>query len=155
MLARPEQPHLNTTYLDFLLQLERLSYLPHALVQDELARAKEWGITSVQAFLLFNMGERELCAGDFFSIYFGTNVSHNLKKLFEGGYLSNRREGLFSFYKRTPAGNDVAGIVARCLEAQTTLLQPVGGISLEALQQTSDTLNRLQNLWEHQLRFPQ
>ena len=81
---------------------------PHAV-----AAAAEWGtepgealrriaeqagragrvINSVQALLLFNIGDQELTAGELRSRghYLGSNVSYNLKKLVELGFLDHQR----------------------------------------------------------------
>ncbi len=50
-------------------------------------------INSVQALLLFNIGENEVTAGELKSrgYYQGSNVSYNLKKLVELGYMHHQR----------------------------------------------------------------
>ena len=50
-------------------------------------------INAVQALLLFNIGDKELTAGELRTrgYYLGSNVSYNLKKLVEMGYLHHAR----------------------------------------------------------------
>ena len=47
----------------------------------------------MQALLLFNIGDKELTAGELRTrgYYLGSNVSYNLKKLVDMGYLHNQR----------------------------------------------------------------
>ena len=49
--------------------------------------------TRVQALLLFNVGDQELTAGELRTRghYLGSNVSYNLKKLVESGYVHHER----------------------------------------------------------------
>ncbi len=53
------------------------------VIKDELDRRDEREINSVQALLLFNVGDQELTAGELRTRghYLGSNVSYNLKKL--------------------------------------------------------------------------
>ena len=56
--------------------------------------AEGWiDLNPVQALLLFNIGENEMTAGELKSrgYYQGSNVSYNLKKLVEMGYMSHER----------------------------------------------------------------
>jgi DNA-binding MarR family transcriptional regulator len=48
----------------------------------------------VQALLLYNIGDSELTAGELKTrgYYLGSNVSYNLKKLVDMGYLSYARK---------------------------------------------------------------
>ena len=50
-------------------------------------------INSVQALLLYNIGDKELTAGELRTrgYYLGSNVSYNLKKLVELGFLDHQR----------------------------------------------------------------
>jgi DNA-binding MarR family transcriptional regulator len=63
------------------------------VIKDELDRRDEREINSVQALLLFNVGDQELTAGELRTRghYLGSNVSYNLKKLVEGGYIHHAR----------------------------------------------------------------
>src|ERR1700750_2361826 len=50
-------------------------------------------LTLVQALLLYNIGDKELTAGELRTrgYYLGSNVSYNLKKLVELGFLDHQR----------------------------------------------------------------
>jgi len=69
-------------YLDNLALVERLHRLLLDVIKDEFERLSLLEINSVQALLLFNIGENEVTAGELKSrgYYQGSNVSYNLKK---------------------------------------------------------------------------
>ena len=77
-------------YLETLNLVERLHRQLLDVIKDELDRRDEREINSVQALLLFNVGDQELTAGELRTRghYLGSNVSYNLKKLVEGGVTS-------------------------------------------------------------------
>ena len=80
-------------YLDTLSMVERLHRLLLDVVKDEFERLGLLDINSVQALLLFNIGDNEVTAGELKSrgYYQGSNVSYNLKKLVETGYMHHKR----------------------------------------------------------------
>lgn len=88
-----DAPDNLSTYLDTLGQLERLHRLLLDVVKDEFERLGLIDINSVQGLLLFNIGEQEVTAGELKSrgYYQGSNVSYNLKKLVESGYMHHEK----------------------------------------------------------------
>jgi DNA-binding MarR family transcriptional regulator len=81
------------SYLDTLALLERLDRLLLDVIKDEFERLGIEEVNPVQALLLFNMGESEVSAGELKSrgYYQGSNVSYNLKKLVDLGYMHHQR----------------------------------------------------------------
>ena len=96
-LARVRAPAGDETfrgeYLRALRMIERLHRLLLDVIKDEFDRQGGAEINSVQALLLNNMGDDELTAGELKTrgYYLGSNVSYNLKKLVEMGYLHYKR----------------------------------------------------------------
>ena len=90
-----EAPRKNLTagYLETLAMLERLHRLFLDVIKDEFERLGILEINPVQALLLFNIAENEVTAGELKSrgYYQGSNVSYNLKKLVELGYMHHQR----------------------------------------------------------------
>src|ERR1700681_3442969 len=80
-----ESSELKPHYLECLNLVERLHRQLLDVIKDELDRRGERVINSVQALLLFNIGDQELTAGELRTRghYLGSNVSYNLKKLVE------------------------------------------------------------------------
>src|SRR6202795_4190266 len=80
-------------YLEALTLVERLHRRLLDVIKDEFDRRSRADINSVQALLLYNIGEKELTAGELRTrgYYLGSNVSYNLKKLVELGFLDHQR----------------------------------------------------------------
>ena len=72
-------------YLEALTLVERLHRRLLDVIKDEFDRRSRADINSVQALLLYNIGEKELTAGELRTrgYYLGSNVSYNVKKLVE------------------------------------------------------------------------
>src|SRR3978361_62589 len=85
----PVQP----LYLEALTLIERLHRRLLDVIKDEFDRKGRSDINAVQALLLFNIGDKELTAGELRTrgYYLGSNVSYNLKKLVEMGFLDHQR----------------------------------------------------------------
>ena len=86
--ARKQAPFVSN-YLDTLCLVERLHRLLLDVIKDEFERLDIFDINAVQGLLLFNIGENEVSAGELKSrgYYQGSNVSYNLKKLVDIGYM--------------------------------------------------------------------
>src|SRR3954466_5489098 len=81
----PAKPH----YLEALHLVERLHRRLLDVIKDEFERRGRDDVNSVQALLLYNIGDKELTASELRTrgYYLGSNVSYNVKKLVEMGYL--------------------------------------------------------------------
>ena len=82
-----------TLYLDALTLVERLHRRLLDVIKDEFDRMGRSDVNSVQALLLFNIGDSELTAGELRTrgYYLGSNVSYNLKKLVDSGFIRHQR----------------------------------------------------------------
>ena len=80
-------------YLESLSLVERLHRLLLDVIKDEFERLGILEINAVQALLLFNIGDNEVTAGELRSrgYYQGSNVSYNLKKLVDNGFMHHQR----------------------------------------------------------------
>src|SRR5690606_14953235 len=87
------QPGYLACYVETLGLIERLHRLLLDVIKDEFERLRIPEINPVQALLLFNIGENEVTAGELKSrgYYQGSNVSYNLKKLVDLGYMHYQR----------------------------------------------------------------
>lgn len=63
------------------------------VIKRELDRLGVQDINTVQSFVLFNIGPNQLSVGELMSHghYLGSNVSYNVKRLVESGYLLQER----------------------------------------------------------------
>jgi DNA-binding MarR family transcriptional regulator len=80
-------------YLELTRLIERLHRRFLDLLRAELNRLGIRDINSVQALLLANIGREEIAVRDLVErgYYQGSNVSYNIKKLAEMGYLEHER----------------------------------------------------------------
>jgi DNA-binding MarR family transcriptional regulator len=87
------QAPVQSLYLEALTLVERLHRRLLDVIKDEFDRRGRADINSVQALLLYNIGDKELTAGELRTrgYYLGSNVSYNLKKLVELGFLDHQR----------------------------------------------------------------
>src|SRR5262245_3989104 len=145
-------------YLECLNLVERLHRQLLDVIKDELERVNQPDVNSVQALLLFNIGEQELTAGELRTRghYLGSNVSYNLKKLVEGGFInhvrseSDRRSVRVSL---TEKGRGIRKIVASLFDRHVHLVEPTGGIELSEFIHLNKALQRLERFWMDQVRY--
>ena len=95
-----EKPELKSLYLETLQLVERLHRRLLDVVKDEFDRNDRTDINAVQALLLFNIGDSVLTAGELRSrgFYLGSNVSYNLKKLVDLGFIDHQRSRALFFH---------------------------------------------------------
>ena len=115
-------------------------------------------INSVQALLLYNIGDKELTAGELRTrgYYLGSNVSYNLKKLVEMGFLDHQRSRVDRRSVRikvTDKGRDVCNIVEALYQKHVTTVEQVGGISNDEFASLNKALHRLERFWTDQILY--
>lgn len=160
--ARPRAPAGEETfpseYLRALRLIERLHRLLLDVVKDEFDRRGGAEINSVQALLLYNMGEGELTAGELKSRghYLGSNVSYNLKKLVDMGYLHYRRSDQDRRSVRvslTGKGQEARDVIQKLYNRQLGSVETVGQVTAEEFRGLNRALLRLERFWEDQIRY--
>ena len=154
----PEQGVSPETYLETLQLVERLHRHLLDVVKDELDRENLPDLNSVQALLLFNIGDQELTAGELRTRghYLGSNVSYNLKKLVDAGYIHHQRSDADRRSVRislTESGKAVQARLSALFERQGESLAPSGGIDSETLGVVNACLMRLERFWADHIRF--
>lgn len=145
-------------YLDSLSMIERLHRLLLDVIKDEFERLGVLEINAVQALLLFNIGDNEVTAGELRSrgYYQGSNVSYNLKKLVDMGFMHHQRCEIDRRSVRvrlTEKGRNVHKVVSELFQRQSEILNKdamVGGENLHAL---NDQLGRVERFWSDQIRY--
>src|SRR5690348_15499102 len=80
-------------YLEIISLIERLHRQFLEIVKLELEGVGIRDINNVQALMLFNIGDAEMTVGELTlrGCYLGSNVSYNVKKMVENGYLAQKR----------------------------------------------------------------
>lgn len=154
----PEAAPLAASYLKLLQLIERLHRQLLEVIKDELDRIGQKDINSVQALLIYNIGDSELTAGELRTRghYLGSNVSYNLKKLVETGYISHKRSNADRRSVRvslTPAGFAVRDRIKGLFSRQLVSVEKVGDVGVPMMDTTNLTLERLERFWADQIRF--
>src|SRR2546428_8916080 len=144
--------HIRPSYLEALMLVERLHRGLLDVIKDEFDRRSRADINSVQALLLYNIGEKELTAGELRTrgYYLGSNVSYKLKKLVEMGFLDHQRSRIDRRsvrIKLTDKGREVRAIVDTLYQKHVASVAQVGGIGGEEFAALNKALQRLQRFW--------
>jgi DNA-binding MarR family transcriptional regulator len=147
-----------TLYLDALTLVERLHRRLLDVIKDEFDRMGRSDVNSVQALLLFNIGDSELTAGELRTrgYYLGSNVSYNLKKLVDTGFIKHQRSREDRRSVRvslTPKGLQVAQIVNDLYNRHIQSIEKVGGVTGEDFRQLNKALQRLERFWTDQILY--
>ncbi|MDP2358924.1 MAG: MarR family winged helix-turn-helix transcriptional regulator [Beijerinckiaceae bacterium] len=145
-------------YLEALTLVERLHRRLLDVIKDEFDRKGHTEINSVQALLLYNIGDKELTAGELRTrgYYLGSNVSYNVKKLVEMGYLHHARSRVDRRAVRislTPKGKQVHDAVSAVYEKHVSTVEQIGGIPAEDFERVNNALGRLERFWTDQIRY--
>ncbi|MBM3504841.1 MAG: winged helix DNA-binding protein [Alphaproteobacteria bacterium] len=92
-MAESEQAALKRLYLQSLQLIERLHRRFLDVVKVELDRLRIPDINNIQALILYNIGNDTMTVGELTTrgYYLGSNVSYNVKKMSENGYLVQER----------------------------------------------------------------
>lgn len=82
-----------STYFEAIQLIERLHRYFLDVVKVELDRKGIQDINNVQAMILYNIGHDEMTVGELTlrGYYLGSNVSYNVKKMGENGYIEQER----------------------------------------------------------------
>ncbi len=156
--APEDQSGLKGEYMKSLRMIELLHRLLLDVIKDEFERIGRSDINSVQALLLFNIGDSELTAGELRSrgYYLGSNVSYNLKKLVDAGYIHHERSSADRRSVRvrlTETGREIANVVDGLYERQLGSIEQVGGLAENDLDALNKSLMRLERFWSDQVRY--
>src|ERR1700748_2539324 len=145
-------------YMEMLNLVERLHRQLLDVIKDELDRRDEREINSVQALLLFNVGDQELTAGELRTRghYLGSNVSYNLKKLVEAGYIHHERseaDRRSVLVRLTRKGEAVRDMLRELFSRHLASLDAVGNVNGVDMGVMNVTLKRLERFRIDQVRF--
>ncbi len=145
-------------YLDSLSMVERLHRLLLDVIKDEFERIGVLEINAVQALLLFNIGDNEVTAGELKTrgYYQGSNVSYNLKKLVELGYMHHQRSEVDRRSVRvrlTEKGVSLREVLSQLFARQAEILERPERFGPERMTEITQSLQRLERFWTEQIRY--
>lgn len=150
-------PNVKKEYLELTRLIERLHRRFLDLLRAELNGLGIRDLNSVQALLLANIGEEEIAVRDLVErgYYQGSNVSYNIKKLAEMGYLEHERSAhdrRSVSIRLTAKALDVVHKI-RVLEEQIASQldhHQLGGTEIETVCQS---LRRVERTWTDYLHY--
>ena len=157
-IRQENEPTVKPQYLEALHLVERLHRRLLDVIKDEFERRGRDDVNSVQALLLYNIGDKELTASELRTrgYYLGSNVSYNVKKLVEMGYLHHARSRVDRRsvrIKLTEKGRDVRVIVDELYKKHVRTVEQVGGINAEEFVGLNKSLQRLERFWTDQILY--
>ncbi len=147
-----------TRYLENLALLERMHRLMLDVIKDEFERLGVVDINPVQALLLYNIGDNEVTAGELRTrgYYQGSNVSYNLKKLVELGYMHHQRcsvDRRSVRVKLTPKGQNVRQQISALFQRHAEGMLDGSVIEFTTLDTIARALRRIERYWGDQIRY--
>jgi DNA-binding MarR family transcriptional regulator len=138
-------------YYEVIALTERLHRQFLEVVKLELDGLGLHDVNNVQALLLFNIGDAEMTVGELTlrGCYLGSNVSYNLKKLVENGYLAQERsvhDRRSSHVRLTRKGAKLRDRLLAMHQRHVEMLSQTA-ITDEDLSAATVTLRRLERFW--------
>jgi len=142
---------MTNAYLEVISLIERLHRHFLEVVKLELEGLAIHDINNVQGMMLFNIGDAEMTIGELTlrGCYLGSNVSYNVKKMVENGYLVQER----SLHDRRSIRVRLTGKGTRLRDQVSVMLQrhldmlAQATLNMDDLQATGVTLRRLERFW--------
>ena len=150
-MGLPSEAQMNTGYLEVISLVERLHRHFLEVVKLELDGLGIHDINNVQGLMLFNIGDAEMTVGELTlrGCYLGSNVSYNVKKMVENGYLAQERSvhDRRSIHVRlTEKGAKLRDRLQAMHQRHVEMLNQTA-INGEDLQAATVTLRRLERFW--------
>jgi len=145
-------------YTDLLALVERLHRLILDVIKDEFERLGIEEVNPVQGLMLFNIGEHEVSAGELKSrgYYQGSNVSYNLKKLVEAGYMHHQRSEVDRRSVRvrlTDKGRRLRQMLHELFARHAEALEKRGTMGIDSLGGFNRQLRQMERFWADQIRY--
>lgn len=157
-LSETQTQDFITGYTNMLTLVERLHRLLLDVIKDEFERLSILEINAVQALLLFNISDKDVTAGELKSrgYYQGSNVSYNLKKLVEMGYIHHQRceiDRRSVRVKLTEKGYKIREIVVELFDRHADGLQNRDIITTSGIYNIVGSLQQVERYWNEQIRY--
>jgi DNA-binding MarR family transcriptional regulator len=134
--------------------IERSYKLFLDVIKNELDRMRIYDINNIQALMLYNIGDQEVSVGELTSrgMYLGSNVSYNLKKLIQSGYIvqSPSLHDKRSLHVRlSDNGKQIYAKIDQCIMEQA---EDIRGVfpNVKSLNTVHKSLQVLENFWSQQ-----
>ena len=148
---------MTTPYYEAIQLIERLHRQFLDVLKLELDRKGIQDINNVQTMILYNIGEDDLTVGELTirGYYLGSNVSYNVKKMVENGYLVQER----SVHDKRSIRVKLSDKGARLRDAITEMFkrheERIKGSDLtpDRLNTLNQTMHSMERFWAGQSNF--
>src|SRR5271166_2922548 len=144
---------MNDVYLEVISLVERLHRQFLEVVKLEIEELGVHDINNVQGMILFNIGDAEMTVGELMlrGCYLGSNVSYNVKKMVENGYLAQQRSlhDRRSIHVRlTEKGSKLRDRLTAMHQRHVETLSQAA-LAADDLRPVGETLRQLERFWIH------
>lgn len=148
---------MTTPYYDAIQLTERLHRCFLDVVKLELDREGIQDINNVQCMILHNIGHDELTVGELTlrGYYLGSNVSYNVKKMVENGYLEQARsvhDKRSIRVKLSEKGKSLHDLLTAMFTKHEEKIKGTD-ITEERLKSVIETMHLLERFWASQTMY--
>lgn len=152
---------MKEVYFDTIMLVERLHRLFLDMIKLELDRLKIQDLSNVQCFILYNIGKGKMTVGEVTNrgYYLGSNVTYNLKKMVEYGYIIQEQsphDRRSSHIHLSDKGLKLYERVEQILTEHAKNLRH-NGVTESDLKTAKSLLQKLESFWSftstHDMRF--
>lgn len=138
-------------YIECILLIERLHRRFLDVINTELERLHVDDINNVQTLILYNINTEQLTVGELTNrgYYLGSNVSYNVKKLVENGYLIQEKsphDKRSTRVRLSEKGMTLCEKIDEFINRNVEELQKTEP-SLDTLSKTNGVLHQLERFW--------
>ncbi len=148
---------MSTPYYDVIQLIERLHRYFLDVVKAELDRKGILDINNVQAMILYNIGLDEMTVGELTlrGYYLGSNVSYNVKKMGENGYIEQERsvhDKRSIRVKLSPKGRETYKLLAEMFKRHEDKIKGTE-LSDDKMSDVIKTMKMFERFWTSQSQF--
>jgi DNA-binding MarR family transcriptional regulator len=145
------------SYLETIRLIERLHRRFLDVIKTELDRLGIEDINNVQTLILSNISNEQLTVGELTArgYYLGSNVSYNVKKLVENGYLNQERsphDRRMTRVRVSEKGLELCERIDELYRKNATELEH-GVVGKEQLAAANQVLSALERYWSNYITY--
>lgn len=148
---------MDDPYLDIAKLIERLHRRFLDVVRAELNQLGYRDLTPVQAMLLTNIGTEEIVIRELIErgYYQGSNVSYNMKKLVEGGYIEQSRSPHDKRSVRIKLTEKSRAICEKIEELEVANGEALmaAGVTKSEVEALRETLRNIERVWSDLIHY--
>ncbi|MDX1539983.1 MAG: MarR family transcriptional regulator [Geminicoccaceae bacterium] len=148
---------MKQSYLESIRLIERLHRRFLDVIKTELDRLGVEDINNVQTLILSNISNEQLTVGELTArgYYLGSNVSYNVKKLVENGYLNQERSPHDRRMTRVRVSEKGLELTERIDQLYQTNADELARdvVNEDQLRQTNQVLGSIERYWSNYITY--